>query len=241
MKQLENIKAILFDSGRVLNGPVTGHWFVTPNFWDYVNKDVFDNIDKSKVSEAFRKADEYIVSQKLIKTKEEEYNHFIKFYQIFSEQLPELELTDDMILRISNDLVFNPCKYAFYDDAISVIPILKEKYRLAIVSDAWPSLLDVYRENDLLSYFDSIVISSILGTSKPDCKMYQTALDELKIKPEEAIFIDDSYKNCCGAMSLGIKTILLCRDKRRYVIEKVRSIGKDYTAIYDLRQLLKML
>ena len=46
VKQLENIKAILFDSGRVLNGPVTGHWFVTPNFWDYVNKDIF-NVHKS--------------------------------------------------------------------------------------------------------------------------------------------------------------------------------------------------
>lgn len=30
---MENdIKAILLDSGRVLNGPVTGHWFITPKF-----------------------------------------------------------------------------------------------------------------------------------------------------------------------------------------------------------------
>ena len=45
---MSKIKAVLFDSGRVLNGPVTGHWFITPNFWRYVNKSTFDSIDKSR-------------------------------------------------------------------------------------------------------------------------------------------------------------------------------------------------
>lgn len=27
------VKAILFDSGRVLNKPATGHWFMTSNFF----------------------------------------------------------------------------------------------------------------------------------------------------------------------------------------------------------------
>ena len=62
---MKNIKAILFDSGRVLNGPVTGHWFITPNFWEYVNKGVFDSLDKSKIASAFAEADKYIVAQKL--------------------------------------------------------------------------------------------------------------------------------------------------------------------------------
>lgn len=29
---MSNIKAILFDSGRILNIPKTGHWFIPPNF-----------------------------------------------------------------------------------------------------------------------------------------------------------------------------------------------------------------
>ena len=59
----------------------------------------------------------------------------------------------------------------FYDDALAVIPELKGKYKLAIVSDAWPSLLDVYEENNMTSYFDSIILSSFIGASKPDRKM----------------------------------------------------------------------
>lgn len=236
-----NIKAILFDSGRVLNGPVTGHWFITPNFWEYVNKDVFDSLDKSKIASAFAEADKYIITQKLMTTKDEEYKHFIKFYEIFSLRLPELQLYSETIENIARDLVFNPEKYVFYDDALSVIPELKDKCKLAIVSDAWPSLLDVYEENNMTSYFDSIVISSFLGTSKPDSKMYNTALEELNVEPEEAIFIDDSPKNCMGAMAVGINTVLLCRNKQVYIREKIKSVGKKYRVINNLHQLYKII
>ena len=238
---MKNIKAVLFDSGRVLNGPVTGHWFITPNFWEYVDKSIFDSVDKSKIVSAFAEADKYIVAQKLMTTKDEEYQHFIKFYEIFSTQLPELKLTADAIENIAKDLVFNPKKYAFYNDALEVVPKLKNKYKLAIVSDAWPSLLDVYDENNMTSYFASIVISSFLGTSKPDSKMYNTALQELDIKPEEAIFIDDSLKNCMGAIEVGINTVLLCRNKQAYISEKIKSIGKGYKVINDLKQLYKFI
>lgn len=241
MIKLKNIKAVLFDSGRVLNGPVTGHWFITPNFWEYIDKSIFDSIDKSKIASAFAEADKYIVAQKLMITKDEEYKHFVKFYEIVSSQLPELKLTADAIENIAKDLVFNPTKYSFYDDALEVVPKLKNKYKLAIVSDAWPSLLDVYNENNMTSYFDSIVISSFLGTSKPDSKMYNTALQELNIKPEEAIFIDDSLKNCMGAMEVGINTVFLCRNKQTYISEKIKSIGKGYKVINDLKQLYKFI
>ena len=30
--QKDIIKVILFDSGKVLNAPATGHWFMSPNF-----------------------------------------------------------------------------------------------------------------------------------------------------------------------------------------------------------------
>jgi len=34
---MNNIKAILFDSGRTLNAPRTGYWFITPNFFNIIN------------------------------------------------------------------------------------------------------------------------------------------------------------------------------------------------------------
>lgn len=238
---MKNIKAILFDSGRVLNYPTTGHWFITPNFWSFVDKSKFDIIDKNKISYAFRKADEYIMSQKLIKTKEEELNYFTTFYKIFFENLPELQLKEPQIQLIAKDLVYNPKKYTFFEDAVSVINKLYGKYKLAIVSDAWPSLLDVYDDNNLSDKFNCMVISSILGTTKPDPQMYLTALHKLNVRPDEAIFVDDSLKNCLGAAQLGINTFLLCRNRQSYVTNKIKAVGKNYKVINTLYQLEKLL
>ena len=236
---MNNIKAILFDSGRVLNYPSTGHWFITPNFWQFVDKTKFYDIDKSKLSNAFRKADDYIMSHKLIITKDEELQHFIKFYETIAENLPELQLNRESIHSIANDLVFNADKYTFYDDALNAITEFHKKYKLAIVSDAWPSLLDVYDKNGLTNYFNSIVISSLIGTTKPDPKMYLTALKELNVEPQEAVLVDDSLKNCSGAVAVGINTLLLCRDKRAYITNKIKAIGKKYKVINSLNELEK--
>lgn len=37
---MNNVKAILFDSGRTLNVPRTGHWFITPNFMKIIDRKI---------------------------------------------------------------------------------------------------------------------------------------------------------------------------------------------------------
>lgn len=233
-----NIKAVLFDSGRVLNESRIGHWFISPRFFEYVEEGKYNSINKEKINEAFKKAGQYINSQILIETKEDEYVHFNKYYKIFSNNLPELELKEEQINNLALDLVYNVNKYIFFDDALKIIPKLKAKYKLAIVSDAWPSLKEVYENKDLYNYFDSFVISSVLGITKPNKKMYLKALEELNVLPEEAVFIDDNIINCEGAMKLGINGVLLCRNKFQYFIYKLISIGKDYEVINDLEELI---
>lgn len=234
-----NIKAILFDSGRVLNVSCTGHWFITPNFFTYVDKQLFSNISKSRIDTAFNKAGDYINSQKLIVDETEEYTHFFKYYCIFAKYLPELKLTEEDITNITKDYVYNPNKYRFFEDAINVIPKLSKAYKLAVISDAWPSLENVFRNVSLRDYFSSFVISSKLGITKPNELMYKTALEELDILPCEAIFIDDNKRNCDGAEKLGITSFLLCRDKQSYIYNKI--IDKNQNIIRNLEELEKTL
>jgi len=40
------IKGVLLDSGRVLNYSSSGHWFITPNFFNYIDKLSFDKLSK---------------------------------------------------------------------------------------------------------------------------------------------------------------------------------------------------
>lgn len=238
--QKRTIKAILFDSGKVLNQPATGHWFITPNFWQHVDKVKYQKIDSKKVSRAFREANKYIEAQSTIITKEDEYQYFLKFYTIFSENVPELEMGVEQIEAVAKDLVFNPLKYVFYKDALEMIPQLASKYQLGIVSDAWPSLLDVYREQNFEDYFETIVISSMIGVTKPHEKMYITALEALNISVEQAVFVDDNLQNCIGAMKVGIHSVLLCRNKWLYLWNKITSIGKGYDVICRLKELKKI-
>lgn len=239
--KFKNIEVILFDSGRVLNKPSSGHWFIPPNFYQYVEKDKFNDIEKKKISNAFKKANDYISMQKSIPDKDSEYKHFLEYYKIFAQNLLELNLTNKQIEMIAKDLVYNAEKYSFYDDALHILPKLSEKYRLGIISDAWPSLIDVYADKKLDKYFECFVISSYLGITKPDLKMYQTSLDELKVAPQKTIFIDDNLDNVQGAMKLGINGVLLCRNKWNYYWNKLISIGKSYVVINNLNEINELI
>lgn len=217
----EKIKGILLDSGKVLNGPIAGHWFITPNFFKYIDEKAFKAVGEEQKDKAFSEAGDYISKQKLILNEEEEYIHFVEYYRIFSRELPQLNLDEDKLKAIAWDLVYNAEKYKFYTDAVKVIPELSRKYKLAVVSDAWPSLEQVFKKAGLREYFSSFIISSKLGVVKPDEIMYKDALKELKLSPEEVIFIDDSIKNCDGAKRLGITSFLLCRNREEYLYNKL--------------------
>lgn len=228
------IKAILFDSGRVLNGPRTGHWFITPNFFKYIDKNSFDSIPSSQLKEAFSKASQYVSQQKLIVNLDEEFYHFREYYRILFDNLKSLNVGKKEVENVTMDLVYNTEKYKFYEDVYEEIPRLSKKYKLAVVSDAWPSLEKVFIEAGLREYFSSFVISSILGTNKPNELMYTTAIDELDVSTDEVVFIDDNLINCDGAKELGINSFLMCRDFKYYLYYKL--IYKKYKVIRNLNK-----
>lgn len=147
------LKAILIDSGRVLDYPVTGHWFIAPDFFNYIDVKAYKRLSKLKKAEAFSKAGEYISNQKLVVSEEEEYKHFLIYYKILFDELPELNIGEKTINLIAKDLVYNYSKYKFYTDALEIIPLLSKKYKLAVVSDAWPSLENVFIKAGMRNYF----------------------------------------------------------------------------------------
>jgi putative hydrolase of the HAD superfamily len=169
-----NLKAILFDSGRVLNSPRTGHWFIPPNFFKYVDKEKFNLLSEDTVGRAFQRAFQYLNQQNFILTETEEFEHFIEFYKLFSNELPSLELSQTDVLEIASDTVYNDDKFYFYDDVFESIPKLSENYKLGIVSDTWVSLDRVFRNVGLRNYFSTFVMSSVVGVVKPHDLMFNT-------------------------------------------------------------------
>jgi putative hydrolase of the HAD superfamily len=91
-----------------------------------------------------------------------------------------------------------------------VLNQLKQRYRLAAVSDAQSAYaLPEIRAAGLHEYLSPIIVSGDYGYRKPDVRLFQHALDKLKVTPSHAVFIgNDSYRDIFGAQQLRMKTIL---------------------------------
>ena len=111
---IKNKKAILFDSGKVLNRPTTGNWFITPSFYQYISKEVWENLSKEKLNEVFNKAYEYIESQPLIITREEEHIHFKEYFKILLGSLKEISISNSTIECIAHDYVYQANKLGIH-------------------------------------------------------------------------------------------------------------------------------
>lgn len=62
-------------------------------------------------------------------------------------------------------------------------------------------------------YFDSILISEREGIRKPETEIFSRCLEQMKVEPEEAVYIGDHPENDIKAASkLGLKTIWIEND-----------------------------
>ncbi len=88
---------------------------------------------------------------------------------------------------------------------VGFIHELHKKYKTGLITNANHEFVDeIMKKNHMGDIFDSIVVSSRLGITKPDPRIFKYALEELKILPEEAIYIDDLARHVDAANLLGM-------------------------------------
>lgn len=226
----KNIKAILFDSGRTLNVPRTGHWFITPNFFNIVNKENFE-VNENELELAMEKACNHINKILTVITEEDEFFMFKEFYEIVLNEIKYPYISENIINDLAKDNVYNDEKFLFFDDVQPSLEKLSDRYILGVVSDTWPSLERVFINKDLRKYFKTFVMSSIHGSYKSEKKLFRLALDEIKLNPKEVIFVDDSESNLLAAEEFGLVPILIDRYEQN-------NLKSKYQIIRSLEELL---
>lgn len=94
----------------------------------------------------------------------------------------------------------------YYKDVVEFAHSLKDKCKIAILSNLM--LFDKKRIDDQydLSKFDYVYLSFELEMRKPNKKIYEYVLQDLNIKPENILFIDDDYNNIVSARECGWNT-----------------------------------
>lgn len=94
----------------------------------------------------------------------------------------------------------------YYKDVVKFAHSLKNKCKIAILSNLMA--LDKKRINNQydLSKFDYVYLSFEVGMKKPDKKIYEYVLHDLNIEPENILFIDDDSDNILRAKEYGWNT-----------------------------------
>ncbi|MDO8755292.1 MAG: HAD family phosphatase [Anaerolineales bacterium] len=90
---------------------------------------------------------------------------------------------------------------------LDFIRSLKPRYKTGLLSNAWSDLREYTRINKFDDVFDGMTISAELGVVKPNEKVYQLALDQLDVRADESVFIDDFIENVEGARAVGMSAI----------------------------------
>jgi epoxide hydrolase-like predicted phosphatase len=93
-------------------------------------------------------------------------------------------------------------------ELVELIRDLKARYRIGLLSNA-PDRLDHWLEHNwqIKHLFDAIVYSAQVGLAKPDPRVFRLILEQLKVLPSEAIFIDDFAGNVEAALALGMTAL----------------------------------
>lgn len=116
----------------------------------------------------------------------------------------------------------------------------KRGVKIALVTSAAYELADSFlTRHQLKGYFDCIITGEHVVNGKPDPEAYQKALDDLKVKPEEALAVEDSYNGVLSATSAKIPTIQIKHHDQIKLIEGAHpllnweSISKYYRETYE--------
>lgn len=216
------IKYVILDFGKVLFYPVTGNWFITPSFYDDLAN---YNIDESVFLSNINKYS-YVLNKKII-TLDEEYNMFYEFYKNI---LSDFNVDNNIVAKIAYDFVYSDNKYKLYDGVIAELKELKSKYKLILLSDNWPCMYRILKNNNIDKYFDKMYSSSDYGVKKEEGILFDYPINDFNIKDGEAIFIDDNESLLDVALTKGLIV--------RHMDRENKIINSKYRVISELKNIM---
>lgn len=159
-------------------------------------------------------------------------NHHLKIYQgintaIWKEfekgLITQEKLKVERFKRLSDNLNagFDEVKFAksymkhlanasfLYDDSIDLVESLHKDYRLTIVTNGLKDVQDKrIRKSIIAKYFEDVVVSEEVKVSKPDPKIFEHALNNIKHTDKSKVLIvgDSLTSDIQGGINSGIDT-----------------------------------
>lgn len=92
-------------------------------------------------------------------------------------------------------------------------------YRLALCTNNFRELANVWREGLPMELFDAVVVSCEIGLRKPDAAMFDHVTSALGVAPGSTVLLDDLEGNIDGARAAGWHAVLVGTDRLAAVAE----------------------
>ncbi|OGW85290.1 MAG: hypothetical protein A3C35_05005 [Omnitrophica bacterium RIFCSPHIGHO2_02_FULL_46_11] len=204
-KELTNIKAILFDMGNVLI--------------------FFDAKRSSKAfSEAVGVPEDKIWKTFFVSDLERAYTRgeisSEDFFRKVSGHFPQ-KIDFATFAKLWNDI------FTENREMRDLLKKLKKHYPLYLISNTNDLHFEYVRaQYEILHHFTKCFPSHVVGHRKPDRAMFEHVLLEIKLKPDETIFIDDISEFVESAKNLGIHGIQFT--SRQALENDLRRLGIQF-------------
>jgi putative hydrolase of the HAD superfamily len=128
-----------------------------------------------------------------------------------------------------------PNRWKLHEGACETLRALKKRgYRLAVLSNWDPRLRILLDGLNLTDYFDEIIISSEVGSEKPDEKIFRFTEGKMCLKPNELLHVGDSeHHDISGAKGAGWRSVLVTHQTER------TSVDGEISRLLELTNLLE--
>lgn len=195
------VKMIFFDAvGVLFDAPIKGD--------DRIKYLLIERgYSKSKIDSAILKANQ--IKRPFITNWDEEEQYYKRYYGKIAGELGEIELTNELFYFAH---FTGHCE--LFPEVKDILAELSKDYRLAVISNAIPSMDWIFDRLGIRKYFDTIILSAFVEEVKPDEAIYNIALKQAQAKREGSIFIDDKLENIKAAERVGIKGFYLDRNRQ---------------------------
>ena len=188
------VKALFFDAGDILYyRPRRGQPFA-----DFLLENGVDHPELYRTAISAIKEKAY--NGEL--NREDYFREFIQAHEIANES--EIERGCEILSKADDDIIF-------FDGVSQTLHELKRKgYLLGIITDtAVPTTnkLRWFEAGGFGDVWDAFISSKDVGFQKPDRRIFQSALDQVHLSPEQTCFIGHSPEELDGARAIGMHTI----------------------------------
>jgi len=86
--------------------------------------------------------------------------------------------------------------------------IKKHNYKVGLISVCGLETPELWPQTPFVPFFDVTLFSSVTGIRKPDPRVFQTSYEQLGVKPEDCLYVDDTAINLAAAAGAGMSAVL---------------------------------